>query len=262
MADSRIADRLQRGIGAGYPANQKLSGGFSEEAAERQAKIARGEIEDVDPLTPVEAVEPEKEEIPPPSTEKASEEEVLAATRIAAMLSETSARLSDRDPLMDDNSKMRAVIESQLPPIDVGRLLFDDYAEQNIPLFQGQVHLRLRTLDSQWVTLIDRWIYEIVGVSMTLPTKQKIRLLLIVAMTILEVNGKPPGDRAIPTETPSIFMRKFKPVSELFEARLEWLLLKNPAIVDLFLLNVTWFEQRVRRTVHDAQFMAQEIKKS
>jgi hypothetical protein len=260
---TRIQDRLQRGIGAGYSENQKLSGGYTPEEADRQARIARGEEIDADPLTPVEeSKEEEKKEIPNPSVQPATEEEVKTASRIAAMVGNAGSKLKDLDPILEDNKQLRSKIEASLEPIDVTRLLWDDFAEQEVPLFAGKIKLVLRTIPTTLVTLVDRWIFEIVGHTMTSTTKMKLRLFLLYALTVQRIDNEIPGDSNIPNELPNAFSRDWKSIGTLFEKRLQWILQKNPAIVDLIMVNITWFEQRVRRTVSDAQFVGQEIKKS
>jgi hypothetical protein len=258
---TRIQDRLQRGIGAGYPENQRISGGYEPEEADRQARIARGEEIDTDPLTP-EPVEKEEKEIPNPSVQPATEEEVKTASRIAAMIGSAGSKLKDLDPILEDNTKLRDSIEASLDPIDVTRLLWDDYAEQEIPLFAGKIKLVLRTIPTTLVTLVDRWIFEIAGHMMTSTTKMKIRMFLIYALTIRRIDNEIPGGSDIPDTLPDVISRDWKGIGPIFEKRLQWILKKNPAIVDLLMVNITWFEQRVRRTVSNAQFVGQEVKKS
>ena len=261
--DERIKTRMQdssrTGMGAGFAANQRLSLGLSPEDAEKAAQEVRGEV--------TSSQDPKKEdkeaEITPPDKKAATTDEVETAKQLIGLMRDVQQHETidnpNADPLLSE--KLRKSIEDSLEPIDLGMLFFHGYAEQTVKLFDGKLVVCMKTLSSEELSITQRWIENWVSVQLSPTQKFKLKNQVQCALQIVSVNGDIPADLTIP-EISGILQADFKEMSQFLEKKLNWLLALNPDILDLLVLNIVWFRQRVRRVVASNAYVGQELKKS
>jgi len=258
---TRLQDQTRSGMGAAFPENQRLTLGLSTEEAEEAARAARGEVAEKS-TGPSEEKE-EVAEVPPPDLAEATQDEVDTAKQLIGLVREAQQEEDVTDPHADPllATDLRKSIEANLDPIDLQLLLFHGKAEQAVPLLNGALNVVIRTLGGDEISLIKRWVDNSIRVQLSPAQKFKVKHQVQCAMQIASMNGDIPGNCQLPNSR-SILQPKFKEVAKVFEKKLNWFLSLNPDIIDLLVLNVAWFQQRVRRVVADNAYVGQEIKKS
>lgn len=261
--DERIKTRMQdssrTGMGAGFAANQQLSLGLSPEEAEKAAREVRGEVTS----SQDQKNEEKEKELPPPDKKEASKEELETAKQLIGLMRDVQNHETIDDPNADPllSEKLRKSIEDSLDPIDLGMLFFNGYAEQTIELFNGKLKVRLKSLSSEELSIVQRWIENWVGVQLSPGQKFKLKNQTQCALQIVTLNGEIPADMELP-KISGILQADFKETATVLEKKLNWLLALNPDILDLLILNIAWFRQRVRRVVASNAYVGQELKKS
>jgi hypothetical protein len=164
------------------------------------------------------------------------------------------------DPLKDE--KIRETVEKDLEPIDVAQLIFNGQVEQEVTLF-GTHKLVLRSLKGNTFLLIDRWVSQTLGKRIQTPVLlTRIKYIVTAALSIASWAGSVPGNLSFYETNLDPLASDISGFAHVCETRLNWLLDMDPNIAELLALNVTWFEQRKRRVVSSASYIAQEAKKS
>ncbi len=261
----RAEEKALQGVGAAYPANQQLSRGLSKEEADATAQKAKAYAEEM--ATGKKSAVKEEVVIPPPDKEDATQDQLETAKRLLDLLPHTPLAHPALDPLAED-PVLRKKIEDSLTPIDIAQLLFSNRVRQTVSLFEGKLSVELVSLKSIEHNLLERWLLTNPSFEgRNLAYRRRQGALTTAALTIRAINGKPPTDIDFPLETdnsisPLMGESEFIIWTKLFNARLNWISGLQPSITDLLILNVSWFEQRIRRVVANNAYTGQEIKKS
>jgi hypothetical protein len=267
----RLEEARLTGGGSAFPENYQAQGMSRTEAEKRAEEVRRFAREGVVPGAEEEASQEPQGDPPPPDLGPITEKETEEARNLASLLREAQARVRPfpgEDPwkrFLSDLERMREPLEKSLEPIDPLQLLFHESIEQVVPLIQGKLKVRFRSLTALEYNLVERWIVTHPSLRGTPPFLiEKLNGMMLLALSIEALSE----DRG--PSVPSVQDQGFGLTSQDFEqiygkaliSRLEWLMRRPVAVVDLLRMNFIWFEQRIHRVVSDASYLDHHLKKS
>lgn len=260
-----------RGIGAGIPENQALTGALDPASAARLAALPPGELQKA--LDQIEAHSQKEKELrqelsaeiaaerfsPPKPLELATYEELLEWKDTLRKEQEAESRKEEEkdtnlmamsigmdhplyNPISD--TARRRMIESKVEDLDFDQMVFLGHCDQEVPI-RKNFKVVYRTLPTQH----GLWL-EIMLSDSKEASEHYLRhwfSLIQVAASIQSINGKPVGSDL------SSFMKEDhrEDFVKAVKKRLEYLGRLPSAITDDLIVNYTWFCGRVRKLLSD-----------